>query len=614
MFDTAYVLAFFFVFIRITAFFLASKIFFPKGSPKILKGVLAIIVSYAVVSCIDYSTISNIKSDYMIIFYMISETICGAILGFVVNLLFEMIRLAGSLMDLQLGLSMMNVVDPSSTQQATILSTLSYYMAIVIFFISNGHQVILKCLIKSFDVIPVAKGIAAINSFNVVLKTFCNYFEIGIRIALPVIMVVLICDIALSLISRAVPQLNVMILGIPIKITIGLLTLIMLLPITYKLLGYAFGTLDNVIQEVLKVMAACPFVFAFAKDDKTEEPTGKKLHDARKKGQVARSKDISQALALVICTLILATVTGMIGNVLKEVMIYFMQDGILKEINEVSINAIFINLLGKAAICIIPVLLAIAVGGILGNILQVGFLFTTEPLKPSLGKLNPINGFKNMFSKKALLDMIKNLLIVFIIGYIAYEFIVNNYNSLLTIGNIRLVELGNEMKKLVVSLFFKITLIMIIIAVADFVIQKRIFKKDMRMTKQEVKDEYKQMEGDPQIKNRIKAKQREIASRRMMESVPDATVVITNPTHLAIAIKYEDGKMEAPKVVAKGADLIAIKIKEIARENNVPIMENKPLARLMYEKVEINEEIPQDMYQAVAEILVMVYKLKNKRR
>lgn len=200
MFDTAYVLAFFFVFIRITAFFLASKIFFPKGSPVILKGVLAIIISYAVVSCIDYSTVSNIQNDYMIIYYMISEVICGAILGFIVNLLFEMVRLAGSLMDLQLGLSMMNVVDPSSTQQSTILSTLSYYMAVVIFFISNGHQVIIKCLIKSFDVLKIAQEIKLSNSFGVILKAFCDYFEIGIRIAIPVIMVVLICDISLSLI------------------------------------------------------------------------------------------------------------------------------------------------------------------------------------------------------------------------------------------------------------------------------------------------------------------------------------------------------------------------------------------------------------------------------
>lgn len=156
-------------------------------------------------------------------------------------------------------------------------------MAVVIFFISNGHRVILKCLIKSFDVLPIAKGITLTNSFGVIIKAFCDYFEIGIRIAIPVIMVVLICDISLSLISRAVPQLNVMILGIPVKITIGLLTLVAVLPITYKLLGYAFGTLDDVIQQVLKSMLACPFVFAFAKDDKTEEATGKKLGDARKK-------------------------------------------------------------------------------------------------------------------------------------------------------------------------------------------------------------------------------------------------------------------------------------------------------------------------------------------
>jgi flagellar biosynthetic protein FliR/FlhB len=154
---------------------------------------------------------------------------------------------------------------------------------------------------------------------------------------------------------------------------------------------------------------------------------------------------------------------------------------------------------------------------------------------------------------------------------------------------------------------------MIVLAAIDYFIQRIFFKKDMKMTKQEVKDEYKQMEGDPKVKGKIKQRQREMASRRMMESVADATVIITNPTHLSIAIKYEDGKMEAPKIVAKGADLIALKIKEVAKENNIPIMENKPLARLLYEEVEIDEEVPQEMYQAVAEILAMVFSLNHKK-
>ena len=219
-----------------------------------------------------------------------------------------------------------------------------------------------------------------------------------------------------------------------------------------------------------------------------------------------------------------------------------------------------------------------------------------------------------MFSVKSLLDLAKNSIVVTLIGILAYTFVKGNYNELLQAGNLRFIELGSQVKDLMFSLFFRITLFMVILSIVDFVIQKRIFKRDMRMTKQEVKDEYKQMEGDPKIKSKIKQKQREIASRRMMESIPDATVVVTNPTHLSIAIKYVDGEMNAPKVVAKGADLVALKIKEIAKENDVPIMENKPLARMLYEKVEIDEEIPHDMYQAVAEILAMVFKLKNKKK
>jgi flagellar biosynthetic protein FliR/FlhB len=278
-----------------------------------------------------------------------------------------------------------------------------------------------------------------------------------------------------------------------------------------------------------------------------------------------------------------------------------------------SLTVISLNFIFKAGICILPVAVPIMIFGVAANIAQSGFLFTTEPLKPSLGKLNPISGFKNMFSKKSFADLAKNLAVVTIISYMAYQYVMSNYDNILQISNLYLPSIGIEILNLIKGIFFQICLIMIILAAIDFFVQKKFFKKDMMMTKQEVKDEYKQMEGDPKIKGKIKQKQREIASRRMMESVADATVVITNPTHLAIAIKYEDGKMEAPKVVAKGADFIAIKIKEVAKEKNVPIMENKPLARLLYEKVELDEEVPQDMYQAVAEILAMVFSLSNKK-
>ena len=614
MINTAYFLAIFFIFVRLTSFFIISRFLFPKGTPQILKGVLALILSYCVVSGIDYNSVLSIENNFMLIVYLIGEVLCGLILGFVVNIIFEFVKMAGSLIDLQVGLSMMNVVDPIGNDNVTIISNLTYYLAAIMFFITDGHHTLIKCLIRSFSIVPIGKGINFSNSFDSILSSFIKYFEIGVRIAIPLILVILISDMAMALVSRSVPQINVMILGIPIKIIVGLLTFIALLPIIIKTLTYAFNGIDNILSEILKSFLAAPVIFIFAKDDKTEEATGKKLSEARKKGQVAKSKDVSLAVSLVTCTMLIIIATGIIGSTLKDVMQYYLQSGILQEINELSLKTIFVNIVVKAALCILPVIIPIALAGIIGNFIQVGFLFTTESLKPSFGKLNPINGFKNMFSKKSLVDLAKNTIVVTLISILAFSFVKENYSEILQTGNMRISELGVEVRNLILGLFFRICLFMVVLAIADFVIQKRIFKKDMRMTKQEVKDEYKQMEGDPKIKSKIKQKQREIASRRMMEAVPNATVVVTNPTHLSIAIKYEDGEMNAPKVVAKGADIVALKIKEIAKENDVPIMENKTLARMLYEKVEIDEEIPHDMYQAVAEILAMVFNLKNKKK
>lgn len=254
------------------------------------------------------------------------------------------------------------------------------------------------------------------------------------------------------------------------------------------------------------------------------------------------------------------------------------------------------------------------IAGVVASLIQSGFLVVKDAIKPSFGKLNPINGFKNMFSKKALVELVKNLILISIVIYIAYSYVKDNFNKIMQVGNIYLPTLGTEVKSLLVGIFIKICILLVVIAIIDYVVQYILFQKDIRMTKQEIKEEYKQMEGDPQIKSKIKQKQREMSQRRMMQSVGDATVVITNPTHLAVAIKYIEGESEAPKVVAKGADAIAIKIKEKALESKVPIIENKPLARMIYETVDIDKEIPQDMYQAVAEVLAMIYKLNKKKK
>ena len=613
MIDTAYFLAVALIFLRLTAFLAVVKVFYPTGTPVILKACLGLLLSYGVVTGMDYSNVLEISNNFMLAYYMVNEVICGLILGFVTNLVFEAAKVAGSYMDIQMGFSMMNVMDPTSQTNVTMMANITYYIAMVVFFIINGHHLLLKCLVQSFDIIPLGSGINFNTTFPVFLDTFSNYFVIGVKIAIPLVLIIIIADLCMALVSRTVPQINVMILGMPVKMLIGLISFTVLLPIILKTMVYAIEQLPNVFNNLFEAFKYAPIVLIFADDgDKTEEATGKKLSDARKKGQIPRSKDVGIAFSMLVCTLLLSVGTGFIGKTLKDVMIYFLETGILQTVDENSLKSIISLSILKAGLCVMILAIPIMIGGVAAGLAQTRFLFTTEPLKPNFKKLNPISGFKNMFSKKSVADLFKNLAVVSVIGYLGYKYVVDNFQAIMQIGNLYLPQLGTEVMKLVVGIFKQITIALIIIAAIDYFVQIRFYNKDMKMSKQEVKDEYKQMEGDPQIKGKIKQKQREMAMSRMMSQVPDATVVITNPTHLAVAIKYEDGKMDAPKVVAKGADNMALKIKEVAKENNVTIMENKPLARMLYEQVEIDSDVPQEMYQAVAEILAMVYKMKNK--
>lgn len=613
MIDTAYYLAIFLIFLRLVTFFSIVDVFYPKGTPVILKVALAMIIALGLTSSMDYTKVLEISSNYMLVLAIVNEIAIGLILGFIVNLMFNVIQMAGAIMDTQVGLSMMEMLNPSTNTSSTMLGSLSYYIGTVIFFIIDGHHVLIKALQESFNVISVGGSIAFENSFYIILEAFSKIFIIGIRIALPIILIGIITDLTMALVSRTVPTINVMLLGMPVRIVVGLLSFTVFLPIMIKIIVYAFDMIPDILNDVLKSLPAVPLVLVFADggDDKTEEATPKKKTDARKKGQIARSKDVGLALTMLACTMVILLFSATIVSNLKEYMRVVLQSGILEDVNNLSIKYIFLNVIYKSLIAILPAALPIMIAGIVGSIMQTGFMLTGETLKPSLSKLNPISGFKNMFSKKSLADLGKNIIVVSIVGFIGYRYVVENYDSILQISNAYLPSLGGDIKKLISSLFVRICMVLIIIAAVDYFVQLKFHNKDMKMSKQEVKEEYKQMEGDPQVKGKIKQKQREMATRRMMSGVADATVVITNPTHLAIALKYDEEKGGAPKVVAKGADLVALKIKELAKENDVPIMENKPLARMIFKQVEIDQEIPHDMYEAVAEVLAMVYKLKK---
>ena len=273
---------------------------------------------------------------------------------------------------------------------------------------------------------------------------------------------------------------------------------------------------------------------------------------------------------------------------------------------------IFRRMLLQSVIIMGPILLIGLLIAFLSDVAQVGWKPTMKPMQPKLSKFNPLSGLKKIISVNSLVELVKAIAKIGLIAYMCYNYLKDKWGLLFVLYDMTLPEALNLLLRTVTDLGIRIAAVYMVIAFADFAYQKWKFSKDMRMTKQEIKDEYKQSEGDPQIKGRIRQKMREASQRRMMQDLPKADVVITNPTHYAVAIRYDPEVAEAPTVLAKGADHLAQRIKEIARENKVEIVENKPLARMLYANVEVGEAVPPELYQAVAEVLAFVYHLQGR--
>ncbi len=612
MVDIAYFLGIFLIFLRISSYFVATQIFFPSGTPIMFKTGFSMILAYGMISGIDYTGALAVDSNYMIVFYIVSEVITGVILGYITNLVFQAAKFAGSWIDIHAGFSMVTVLDPATQTSTTLMGNLFYFVSLAFFFMINGQELIVKCIYESISIVPLGQTIVYQETVMGAAETIVDFFALGVKIAIPIVLIIVMTDVCLGLITRTVPTIPIMIFGMPIKNILGFVTFIIIMPTLLKIIGMAIYELPDIFNKIYKLIPVVPLALVFAGDDKTEEATPKKKSDSRKKGQIARSKDVGVALTMVVCTIAVSACWNMLINGFKDVMIYFLQLPMLENFDKLSLSNISINIVMKVAYGLLPIALPIMVGGIVASLMQTGFIITGEPLKPSFGKLNPLSGIKNMISKRSIVDLCKNLIVISIVSIIAYKYISSNYQKIISMSNIYLPSLNIEIKNLVIGIFKQICIVLVVIAAIDYFFQFKMHNDDLKMSKQEVKDEYKQQEGDPQIKGKIKQKQREMSRQRMMQSVSDATVVITNPTHLAIALKYEEGgDMEAPKVVAKGADYVALKIKSIAKEHEVPIVENKPLARLMYDRVEIDDDIPPDLYQGVAEILAVVMKIKK---
>ncbi|GAA0178066.1 hypothetical protein SH2C18_11830 [Clostridium sediminicola] len=352
----------------------------------------------------------------------------------------------------------------------------------------------------------------------------------------------------------------------------------------------------------------------FMADEKTEDPTPKKLLDAKKKGQIAKSQDFNSALQL----LMFSIVATSLGDLIYKKIVLFLKLGLSVDFkmsftgNNVKSFVIdnIVNFIG----IIIPVFGVLFISAIVINLAQTKFNYSFHPLKPDFKKLNPIEGFKKLFSKKVLFGFVKNISKLALVTYISYSFIKEN---IFKIQGIALTSVNNfytYLSELLRGFVIKFAIILVIVGIADYVYQIYDFKKSLKMTKHEVKEEYKQVEGDPLIKSKRRQKQKQLAMSRMMADVEKSTVVVTNPTHLALAIRYDDKLDSAPKLLAKGADNVAAKIRELAKSKGIPIVENKPLARVLFKKVKIGQEIPVEFYEAVAEILAFVYRLEQKKK
>lgn len=347
-------------------------------------------------------------------------------------------------------------------------------------------------------------------------------------------------------------------------------------------------------------------------EEKTEQPTPKRLSDARERGSVAKSMELnSSVLLLAGATFLYLSGPSLTNNLLYSIRSWFAQAATVRETG-VDLTGVYLAGLHFMATAIGPFLLFIAVLGIAINLAQIGFLLTSKPLEPDLTKLSPLKGIKNLVSLRGLVETIKGILKIVLVGLIAYMVIKGDFAKILGSGDFSVGQLavftGKEMYKLVMIL----SLVLFVVAILDYMYQRWNHTRSLRMTKQEVKEERKQMDGDPMVKARIRSLQREMARRRMMDEVPKATVVVTNPTFIAIALRYEPD-MNAPKVVAKGKRAMAERIRETARAHGIPIVEDKPLARAMYDVVEPGDEVPQQFFAAVAEVLAYVYRLQKRK-
>jgi flagellar biosynthetic protein FlhB len=347
-------------------------------------------------------------------------------------------------------------------------------------------------------------------------------------------------------------------------------------------------------------------------EDKTEEATPRKRQEAREEGRVARSVELNSALILLAALIIIRASGPMMVNTLRDLIIDSLGKFPTHDLTISDVSSGLVQLLLRIGPAIAPLIFGVMVIGFVANVVQVGLHISGKALQFKGERLNPLSGVARMFSMQAGVELVKSIAKITIIGFIVYSFIRDKYTEIASLAGASYYTTCAKIGGLTWQILLRAAAALFVIAALDYMFQRHQLEKSIKMTKQEVKEDVKRSEGDPHIKGKIRQKQREMSQRRMMAEVPKADVVITNPTHFAVALKYDSERGGAPIVLAKGKDYIAQKIKAIAEENKIPIVENVQLARSLYASVEIGDEIPSNLYQAVAEVLAYVYRLSKK--
>ncbi|WP_320141590.1 flagellar biosynthesis protein FlhB [uncultured Cohaesibacter sp.] len=346
--------------------------------------------------------------------------------------------------------------------------------------------------------------------------------------------------------------------------------------------------------------------------DKSEEPTQKRLDDAIKKGDVAKSQEVSAWFSMMGTGMVIAVLGGYIAKGVTNNL-----RGFIEHSWDLSINgSLLAQLWAKVSysmlgILILPMLALVTVA-VIGNLIQHRFVFTTEPITPKLSKVSPASGFKRLFSKESLVNFVKGLIKLGVVGALFWFLLYPERDKLDVVIGLEPLELLPLVQGLAIKLIFGVILFMAVVAGVDYLYQRNRWHEKQKMTMREVKEEYKQQEGDPMVKAKLRQVRMERSRKRMMAAVPEASVVLTNPTHYSVALKYDSGAMQAPVCIAKGVDDTAMRIREIARAHDIPIVQNPPLTRALYATVEIDDEVPEEHYKAVAEVISYIMKLKNR--